>query len=507
MKKFTLLTTMLLTFLTWSFGQDLVITSAFDCTLTGGTPKGVELYVVNDIADLSIYGIGSANNGGGSDGEEFTFPADSYTAGDFIYVASESPQFVAWFGFTPNYLTSAMGINGDDAVELFKNGAVTDVFGDINVDGNGEPWEYLDGWAYRVSNTGPDGSSFVLGSWTFSGANALDGETSNATAASPVPIGTYTSGGPAAVAAPTFTPAAGTYYSTQNVTLACATPGVDIYYTTNGTDPNNTSTLYAAPINVASTTTIKAIAIDPTATLADSPITTGVYTISSSVIIPDLATLRTQATDGTIYTLTSEAVVTFTQSYRNQKFAQDGTAGILIDDNSGNFTTSYAVGDGITGITGTLTTYSGMLQFVPQTDAGAATSTGNTVSPAVVSATDFVNNFESYEGQLVKLINLTFADAGANFANGQVYAATDGNGAALNFRTSFYSVDYIGTPIPAGENVVVGIANDRNNPYLTARDAADFSPYAPVIPLNSMGIIIAGLLLAAVVVIRKGRLF
>ncbi len=48
-----------------------------------------------------------------------------------------------------------------------------------------------------------------------------------------------------------------------------------------------------------------------------------------------------------------------------------------------------------------------MLQFVPQIDAGAATSTGNSVSPKVVSATDFVANFEAYEGQLVKLINLT----------------------------------------------------------------------------------------------------
>ena len=31
-----------------------------------------------------------------------------------------------------------MGINGDDAVELFHNGTVIDTFGDINTDGNGE---------------------------------------------------------------------------------------------------------------------------------------------------------------------------------------------------------------------------------------------------------------------------------------------------------------------------------------------------------------------------------
>ncbi len=172
--------------------DDLIITAVYDGPLTGGLPKGVELYVINDIPDLSIYGLGSANNGGGSDGQEFTFPADSVSAGSFIYVATESTGFTNFFGFAPDYTHgTAMNINGDDAIELFTNGSVSDVFGDIDTDGTGQPWEYMDGWAYRQNGTGPDGSTFVLGNWTFSGPNALDGETSNATAANPVPIGTY----------------------------------------------------------------------------------------------------------------------------------------------------------------------------------------------------------------------------------------------------------------------------------------------------------------------------
>jgi predicted extracellular nuclease len=173
-------------------GQELVISGVYDGPLSGGIPKGVEIYVVSNIADLSIFGLGSANNGGGSDGEEFTFPAVTANAGDFIYVASESPSFTTFFGFSPDYTAGAMSINGDDAIELFKSGVVVDVMGDINVDGNGEPWEYLDGWAYRASDTGPDGSVFMLGSWTFSGANAWDGESSNGTAATPFPVATYT---------------------------------------------------------------------------------------------------------------------------------------------------------------------------------------------------------------------------------------------------------------------------------------------------------------------------
>ena len=183
---------LLLCFLTSiSFGQDLIITGVIDGPLTGGIPKAVELYVANDIADLSIYGLGSANNGGGSDGQEFTFPADAATAGSFIYVASEDTAFPAFFGFAPDYTDSAANINGDDAIELFMSGAVIDVFGDIDTDGTGEPWEHLDGWAYRNDNTGPDGSTFVLANWSFSGPNALDNETTNVSAATPFPIGTY----------------------------------------------------------------------------------------------------------------------------------------------------------------------------------------------------------------------------------------------------------------------------------------------------------------------------
>ncbi len=171
--------------------QELVISGVIDGPLTGGIPKAVEIYVVSNVADLSVFGVGGANNGGGTDGEEFTFPAVAATAGDFIYVASEATGFTTFFGFAPDYTSFAASINGDDAIELFKNGSVTDVFGDINVDGSGEAWEYLDGWAYRVSGTGPDASTFALGNWTFSGPNALDGESNNGSAAAPFPIATF----------------------------------------------------------------------------------------------------------------------------------------------------------------------------------------------------------------------------------------------------------------------------------------------------------------------------
>lgn len=172
--------------------EALIISGIVDATLTGGLPKLVEFYVIEDIADLSTYGFGSANNGAGSSGEEFTFPAVAVTAGTYIHVATDSANVFTFFGFYPDYVDATAGnVNGDDAIELFHNGVVIDLFGDINVDGTGEAWEYLDGWAYRNSNAAPNGGVFVIGEWIFSGINVLDGAANNAASSNPFPIETY----------------------------------------------------------------------------------------------------------------------------------------------------------------------------------------------------------------------------------------------------------------------------------------------------------------------------
>ena len=182
-------------FLVNALENALIISGVIDGPLSGGTPKAVELYVIDAISDLSIYGLGSANNGGGTDGQEFTFPAVSVSAGSYITVSYEALQFGNFLGSSPSYTSGSMGINGDDAIELFKSGAVIDVFGNINVDGTGQAWEYLDGWAYRNSGSFTNDGVWDISEWSFSGKNALDGESSNATASSPFPIGSFTTTG------------------------------------------------------------------------------------------------------------------------------------------------------------------------------------------------------------------------------------------------------------------------------------------------------------------------
>ena len=63
------------------------------------------------------------------------------------------------------------------------------------------------------------------------------------------------------IAAPTFSPKAGTYSEAQTVTISCETEGITIHYTTDGTTPTAESSIYDGPITIDKTTTLKAIAV------------------------------------------------------------------------------------------------------------------------------------------------------------------------------------------------------------------------------------------------------
>ena len=72
---------------------------------------------------------------------------------------------------------------------------------------------------------------------------------------------TYSANGSTPTCAkPTFSPAAGVFIGSQNVSISCDTEGATIYYTTDGTDPTASSSVYSTPIAVSSTTTIKVLA-------------------------------------------------------------------------------------------------------------------------------------------------------------------------------------------------------------------------------------------------------
>ncbi len=85
-------------------------------------------------------------------------------------------------------------------------------------------------------------------------------------------------------ATPTFSPAAGTYASAQTVTISDATPSATIYYTTNGTTPTTSSTVYTAPITVSTSETVRAIAV--ASGFTQSAVGSAAYTISTQAPAP-----------------------------------------------------------------------------------------------------------------------------------------------------------------------------------------------------------------------------
>jgi Chitobiase/beta-hexosaminidase C-terminal domain/Bacterial lectin/IPT/TIG domain len=110
------------------------------------------------------------------------------------------------------------------------------------------------------------------------------GGTGGSTATQNVLSWSYVSGTQSSAGAPAFSPAPGTYTTSQTVTISDTTAGASIYYTTDGTTPTTSSALYSGPIAVSASLTLEAIA---TATgFSDSPVAAAAYTISTVLPTP-----------------------------------------------------------------------------------------------------------------------------------------------------------------------------------------------------------------------------
>ena len=148
----------------------------------GSDGKAIHLYVNQDVDDLSQYGIGVANNGGGTDGEEYSLPAGSATAGQHILVARSFDAMNSYMNASAIFdqmleASTDISQNGDDAIELYFLGGLVETFGDPNVDGTGEAWEYMDSWAYKVN-----------GDWTYGTVNCTDDTTTTCESSCPYPF-------------------------------------------------------------------------------------------------------------------------------------------------------------------------------------------------------------------------------------------------------------------------------------------------------------------------------
>lgn len=256
-----------------------------------------------------------------------------------------------------------------------------------------------------------------------------------------------------------------------------------------GDDPttNETGTILISEVEENTMITVNVSSIRCS---VDTTITTVACEPSGEV--ETIAQLRA-GTLGETYTLTGEVVLTFQQSLRNQKFIEDSTAAILIDDPEGIITTKYSIENGISGITGVLSEFNGQMQFLPESDPGPASSQFNSVIPQAVSITQLNASPEDFESEFIQIVQGVDIDASTNttWIADQIYGMLNPNG-TFTFRAAFFEADYLGLKVPENNVNIAGIITDRNGTYyLTSRNLNDVNGvilHTPEIAQNSFKI-------------------
>jgi hypothetical protein len=231
-------------------------------------------------------------------------------------------------------------------------------------------------------------STLYSGTFTVSANQTVRAIAAAAGANSAVTTATFVINLPAA-AVPNINPAAGTYNSTQTVVLSDTTPGATIYYTTDGSAPTTSSSVYnqgGSGITVSASQTVKAIAVAPG--FGQSAVVSAVYVINGTVAAPTIS-----PTGGT-YSAAQTVTIT------------DATAGATI----------YYTTDGNTPTTSS-PVYSAPITAGAGTQTITAIAVANGVTSAPTTATYTINLGPSYVG---KVMSGTTPVSGATV---QMYAA------------------------------------------------------------------------------------
>ncbi len=450
--------------------------------------KAIEIYNgTGSPVDLSTVSLKKQTNGAGSFGNELVLSGVLQNDDVFVIVNSTSGGTnLANEPFVDLATTSqAVNFNGNDAVALFRNGVMIDLVGYVD---QVEMWGAEVTWV-RNSNIASPTTTFNMNEWTEYPQNTfsyLGWHTFTGGTTDPAIYISYPNTAVTWYLGQTYTIA----WSSVNITgnlkielendgdLELLAPSVETSGSFDWTVPLTHATGNNYRIKISTQDNNVSDISEEYITITELPVTN----------LTSLAQLRAANADGTtIYQVTGDMVLTYQQSYRNKKYLQDITGAIEIDDLNGVITTAYQIGDMVPSIIGKLSVYHNLLQFTPFANFPAATSSGNYVTPAVLTINDLNTLFDTYESQLVRLNDVTFLDTSTPFATGVNYTISDNTGQIV-FRTNFFEADYIGQPIPTGAlNMLVITTQYDNTNQVTARFLADFNPTSAndeVIPQN-----------------------
>lgn len=271
------------------------------------------------------------------------------------------------------------------------------------------------------------------------------------------------------VATPVISVASGEYNDDQSVTLSCATEGASIYYTLDGTEPSESSALYASAITIDETATLKAKAFKTDCNASE--------TASADYVLPvkvaTIAAFKTagESNDEVTYKITGNLIVTFASGHNI--YVQDATGGLLIYDNNLTVPT-YNSNDIVSNIIGTYSVYQGTPE-ISLTAVPAASTTTGTATPVVVTISDYNTNFNDYQSNLVKVEDIHFSN-GSTYTTGNAGSAvtmTQGD-ATVSLYNNFKALN---TTLNQNDRAdVVGIALKYNTTKeIAPRDNSDIT--------------------------------
>ncbi|MEQ9454759.1 MAG: lamin tail domain-containing protein [Phycisphaeraceae bacterium] len=166
--------------MTGAASADLIISEVIDATLSGGNPKFVEITNTGSSSvTFASGGIILQSNASTDLDIDVDLTGVEIAAGQSYVIQSSAnggqTVFEAVYGFAADLYTPAFFSNGDDRYILNLDGVIVDIHGEIDTDGTGTAWEYLDGYAYRLPTaiTG-NGGVFDISEWFHSGVNGLE---------------------------------------------------------------------------------------------------------------------------------------------------------------------------------------------------------------------------------------------------------------------------------------------------------------------------------------------
>ena len=202
----------------------------------------------------------------------------------------------------------------------------------------------------------------------------------------------------------------------KTVTITPADPSYSTFYTLDGTDPTDASTLYEGPFTIDKTATVKAISTNDDDMA--SPIASKVCEVAGAALTTcQELTEQCTSTEGfeVTYQFTNVMVTATSGQY---VFIKDATGSFLLFKGS----TGLKRGDLISGtVKGKLVLYSGVKELSnPTTWEVTTLSSGNEVTPRTVSADEVTPAIQS---EYIRLEGLTYLPAEQN---GQYYYFTDG---------------------------------------------------------------------------------